>query len=285
MTNRSLYLLAKKRLREGGADPADALALTEFFLGLDRPGLALRGGESPDPQTEAAFLRAVEERAARRPLQYILGQWDFMGLTLQMGEGVLCPREDTAVLVEALAEALKAAGLSSPRGLDLCAGAGAVGLGLCSLLPKTEVCCVELSAQALFYLEKNISAYPEYAVKALRGDVLSRETAGVFPQAGFDFIASNPPYVRTGEIAALQPEVRKEPALALDGGQDGLMFYRAIAEIWLPLLKPGGILAVEIGEDQGPAVKSIFSAHGLTDIKTLRDWAGLDRVVTAKTPV
>ena len=105
MTCRELYLLARRRLGGAGVDSpgTDAAALAQRFLGLDRAGLALHGEETPPPQREAAFLQAVEERAARRPLQYILGEWEFMGLPLAVGEGVLCPREDTAVLVEELA--------------------------------------------------------------------------------------------------------------------------------------------------------------------------------------
>ena len=97
-------------------------------------------------------------------------------------------------------------------------------------------------------------------------------------------MASNPPYIETGELAALQPEVQREPALALDGGGDGLVFYRAIAQLWAPLVKPGGLVAVEIGETQGPAVAELFQQRGLVDVEILQDWAGLDRVVRGKQP-
>lgn len=284
MTFRELYLQAKSRLAAAGVDTPgfDAAALTERFFGLDRTGLALHGEESPSSALETAFQKAVAERAARRPLQYILGTWEFMGLSLKVGEGVLAPREDTAVLVEATAAALK--GRSAPKGLDLCAGTGAVALGLCSLLPEAQVRCLEYDERAFSYLRENIAAYPQYRVKAEQADILLPKTAAGFSPKSLDFITANPPYVRTGDIAALQPEVRKEPAAALDGGRDGLLFYRAIAKLWSPLLKPGGVLAVETGEGQGPAVTEIFAAQGLTDLKILQDWAALDRVVTAKTP-
>ncbi len=284
MTFRELYLHAKRQLTAAGVDSPgfDAAALTERFFGLDRTGLALHGTDSPSPSLEAAFQKAVAERSARRPLQYILGSWEFMGLSLKVGEGVLAPREDTAVLVEATAAALK--GRSAPKGLDLCAGTGAVALGLCSLLPNARVRCVEHDEIAFSYLQENIAAYPQYRIEGEQADILLPETAAEFSPKSLDFIAANPPYVRTADIASLQPEVQKEPAAALDGGLDGLLFYRAIAEFWTPLLKPGGVLAVETGEDQGPAVKDIFSAQGLTDLKILRDWSALDRVVTAKTP-
>lgn len=279
MTCRQLYLEARRRLSQAGIDSpgVDAALLSHRFLGLDRPGLALHGEEEPAPEQAAAFLQAVEERAARRPLQYILGEWEFLGLPLAVGEGVLCPREDTAVLVETLAQGLE--GRPAPRGLDLCAGTGAVGLGLVSLVPGLSVQCVELSEKALPYLEENLRRHGRGRASALAGDMLSPELARSFAPGSLDFLASNPPYIETGELASLQPEVRREPSLALDGGADGLVFYRAIASLWLPLVKPGGLAAVEIGESQGQAVSQIFQQAGLTDVETVKDWAGLDRVV------
>lgn len=282
MTYRELYLTAKQKLYAAGVDSPehDAAALLLHFFDLDRPALALRGELSPERNREEHFLRAVEERAARRPLQYILGEWEFMELTLAVGEGVLVPREDTAVLVEALAQRLSFA--PSPRGLDLCAGTGAVALGLCSLLPSANILCIELSAGAFSFLERNIAAYPELSVASLCADVLSPRTAARFLPETFDFIASNPPYIATEEIRTLQPEVQKEPSLALDGGKDGLLFYRAIAELWLPLLKKGGVLGVEIGDTQADEVLRLFSSHGLKSISVCKDWAGLDRAVVGE---
>lgn len=281
MTYRELYLQAKRELSAAGVDTPenDAATLLSHFFKLDRPGLALHGGESPPSGEEELFRQAVRERAARRPLQYILGRWEFLGLSLKVGEGVLTPREDTAVLVEALAERLKA--VPSPRGVDLCAGTGAVALGLCSLLPHTVVDCIELSPPALSYLKENTAAHPAFHVSVRQGDILSPETAAQFPSKSLDFIASNPPYIASGELPGLQAEVRKEPRLALDGGTDGLVFYRAIAKLWSPLLKPGGILAVEIGETQARDVCGIFASHGLEHLEVFPDWSGLDRAVLA----
>ncbi len=285
MRYRELYREAAERLKAAGVDSPgpDALVLLEHFFGLNRAGLALHGEEEPgDPEAEGRFQNAVKERAARRPLQYILGSWEFLGLSLQVGEGVLVPREDTAVLVEAMAERLGKT--ASPQGLDLCAGTGAVGLGLCSLLPGARVGCVELSSQALPYLERNLAAYPQYRAEALRGDVLLPAAAKGFALESLDFIASNPPYVPKGEIPSLQPEVQKEPVSALDGGEDGLAFYRAILAYWTPLLKPGGVLGVEIGEDQGEEVSTLFAAQGLTGLEVRKDWSGLDRAVLGNKP-
>lgn len=282
MTCRQLYLEARRRLSQAGIDSpgVDAALLSQRFLGLDRPGLALHGEEEPAPEQAAAFLQAVKERAARRPLQYILGEWEFLGLPLAVGEGVLCPREDTAVLVESLAQGLQ--GLPAPQGLDLCAGTGAVGLGLCSLLPQAQVTALELSPLALRYLEENAAAYPQYQVTPHRGDVLSPHTAARFPRHSLDFLASNPPYIAGEELPTLQPEVQKEPSLALDGGADGLRFYRAIARLWLPKLKPGAPFAVEIGETQAQQVCALFRAHGATALRVHQDLSGLDRCVSGR---
>ena len=280
MTHQQLYRAARHRLEQAGIDSpgTDAALLCQGFLGLDRVGLALRGEEAPSPAAEAAFLRAVEERAARRPLQYILGQWEFMGLPLAVGEGVLCPREDTAALVEELARRLSPC--PAPQGVDLCAGTGAVALGLLTLAPGARVRCVEFSEEALPYLRENIARHGRGQVAAQRGDVLSPALAASFGPV--DFVAANPPYIGTGELPALQPEVRREPSLALDGGPDGLLFYRAIARLWLPLVKPGGAAAVEIGETQGEAVARLFQQAGFADVQVLPDWAGLPRVVSGK---
>ncbi len=282
MTCRQLYLAARQQLAQAGIDSpgSDAALLAQRFLGLDRTGLAFHGEASPSPEQEAAFLQGVKERASRRPLQYILGEWDFLGLSLSVGEGVLCPREDTIVLVEELARRLQ--GVPAPVGADLCAGTGAVALGLLTLLPEITAQCVELSPQALPYLEKNLERYGQGQVTCLTGDVLSREFAASFAPNSLDFVASNPPYIETGELPALQPEVQKEPSLALDGGEDGLVFYRAIGELWLPSLKPGGVVAVEIGESQGAAVAEIFQQSGVEAVEIHQDWAGLDRVVSGR---
>ncbi len=282
MTYRELYLKAKSvfSARDIDSPGEDSLALVKAFFGLDRSALALRGQECPAPERERDFLKAVEERAARRPLQYILGEWEFMGLSLRVGEGVLVPREDTAVLAETLAERLQ--GVPEPVGVDLCAGSGAVALGLCTLLPHAKLTCLELSEQAFSYLEQNLAAYPQYKICAKVGDVLRKETAESFPPQSLDFIASNPPYIPSKELSILQPEVQREPAMALDGGEDGLVFYRALCALWLPRLKPGGILAVEIGEDQGKTVSALFASHGLTKIELRQDWAGLDRCVAGE---
>lgn len=277
MTVRALYQNARRMLADVTDDPAfEALCLTEKFLGMGRTAMLLYGDSEVQPEAEKSFVSAVEKRISGEPLQYLLGEWDFMALTLFCGEGVLIPREDTAVLVEAAAERLR--GVKTPKGLDLCAGTGAVAL-MTAEMTGASVTAVELFDAAYGYLEKNIARYPALRVEALRGDVLSESFAQSVAD-GLDFIVSNPPYIETEELPALQKEVQKEPMTALDGGTDGLVFYRAICSVWTEKLREGGVLAVEIGETQGEAVAALFQKAGLRDIRIHKDLGDLDRVVS-----
>lgn len=287
MTYRELYLWARAALKSAGIDDPgrDAMLLTEHCFGLNRAKLAIQGDEAAFPAAEEQFRQAVRERAERRPLQYILGSWDFMGLTLAVGEGVLTPREDTVTLVETVARrATAGVSCGNPAevkavGLDLCAGSGAVALGLASLLPRIEMTCIELSPAAFSYLTQNLAAYSQYAVKAKQGDILLAETAARFADGSVDILTANPPYIKTAELPGLQKEVQREPKLALDGGEDGLVFYRAICERWVRKLRPGGLMAVEIGEEQGESVSALFRACGLREVEVYQDLAGKDRCV------
>ena len=277
MNVRSLYDGARRALAAVSDDPAfEAVCLTQHCFGMDRAAVLTHGDRVPEARAEAEFRAAFSRRITGEPLQYILGEWDFMALTLHCGPGVLIPRDDTAVLVEAAAKRL--AGVSAPRGLDLCAGTGAVGLML-AMETGAEVAAVEKFDAAFGYLRENLARYPQLAVEAVQGDVLAPAFAASVP-GGFDFIVSNPPYIETGELPDLQREVQREPRTALDGGADGLVFYRAVCALWAEKLRSGGVLAVEIGETQGRAVSDLFEAAGLTDIRIHKDTAGLDRAVS-----
>lgn len=286
MTLSELYRSGKETLRKAGCDSPefDAACLAEKAWGLDRQGLFLRGNREANPEEEASFLQMIRERAGHRPLQYILGSWPFMDMQLLVGEGVLAPREDTEVVVRAAASLLQNTG-SPLYGIDLCGGTGAVALGLCSLVPGLRMDCVEWMPEAFAFLEQNTRRFGEGRVRPVRGDVLDARTAeALFPHP-VDVLISNPPYVRAEEIPGLQQEVRQEPHSALDGGQDGLVFYRAIADFWIPKVKPGGVVAVEIEEEQAEAVCQLFQKAGVTELCVHQDLAGLDRAVTGKIPV
>lgn len=280
MTFRQLYQQTKKTFSQAGLlSPAfDALCLLHHVFGLDRQDLILYGDKPAPEDGIPGFLTLVQKRAARQPLQYLLGEWPFLSLMLSVGEGVLIPREDTEPLVRAAAARLPKEGACVV--LDLCAGSGAVGLGIASLCRQAQVTCVELLDEAWEYLQKNTAKYrDDFPVNTVRADVLDPETPRRFPPV--DAIVSNPPYIQTADIETLQAEVLREPAAALDGGKDGLLFYRALANYWVPLLKPGGFFAVEIGEGQGDAVRQLFLGAGLAHCESVYDLAGIERVLLA----
>lgn len=275
---------ARKRLEAAGVEDAafDAAALVATQVG--------DGWRWQDPEldeiAQARLAALTARRAAREPLQYILGRWPFLDFELQVGPGVLCPRADTELLVEEGAKRL--AGKSSPAVLDLCAGSGCVGLGVKRLCPAARVVCLEKSPEAFRYLEQNAaSALPGFdvacpAVSCIRGDVFEYQRQ-LAPES-LDLILSNPPYVTGGEMGQLAPEVLREPAMALRADHEGLAFYEHIAPAYLPALRPGGWLAVEIGWRQGAAVQAIFRAAGYETVACIPDLEGRDRVTVGQKP-
>ena len=279
VTAAELYVRVRARLADGEDAAFDAACLVTDFCGLHR-GIDLALCVLPIEETAVArVLHAAEERAAGRPLQYILGEWDFLDLTLAVGEGVLIPRPDTETLCETAAAWIAARGLKTARMLDLCAGSGCVGLGVCSLAKECAVAAeeVELSPEAAVWLDKNLARYPQFAAKRITADVLT--DADRFERGAYDLLLSNPPYIPRADLPTLQREVQREPQMALDGG-DGYVFYRAIADDWLTCLKPGGLCAVEVGYGQAETVAALFAAAGLQNVTISPDLAGVERVVS-----
>lgn len=281
-TYRSCAALAAKRLYAVAGEDADfeVRCLLEDLAGLPHGSLP-DDREMPEDAVHR-IEQAVTERLSGRPLQYILGEWDFLSLRLAVGEGVLIPRQDTELLCETAADILRRmpAG-SAPQVLDLCAGSGCVGLGIASLLPGVHVTAVEKSPEALRFLEENRRRYPALSLTIVAGDICT--DAGRVADR-FDAIVANPPYIPSADLPTLMREVRREPEMALDGGADGLRFYRVILTEWLPKLRPGGLCAVEIGCDQGGAVEQLFAAAGLISRQICKDYAGHDRVVLGFCP-
>lgn len=210
---------------------------------------------------------------AGRPLQYIIGQWEFMGFPFYVGDGVLIPRPETELLCQL---ALDAAALKeNPVIFDLCAGSGCVGISVAKLRPDARVYLFEKSPDAVAYCKKNILLNQVQNVQIIEWDILKES----YPACMADVILSNPPYIETDVIPTLQRQVRHEPKMALDGGADGLLFYRAIARLWLPALKDGGFLAVEHGEGQSGQIIKIFE-KSLLNLQVHNDYAGHDRIVS-----
>ncbi len=270
----------EQRLQAGGCDsPAfDACCLLEDIGGLGRGAVAASGSTVLSDDVCRRLRLAAERRAAGEPLQYILGTWDFLSLTLEVGQGVLIPRPETELLCELAAARLAALNREHPLVLDLCAGSGCVGLGVASLCPSVTVTALEKSPEALAYLRRNVERYPAFSVTVCEADVLC--DAARFPQT-VDAILSNPPYIPTAELPTLQREVQHEPQMALDGG-DGLVFYRAIASQWVPRLRSGGFVAVEVGAGQASDVCGLFRSAGLSNVTAHPDFAGILRVVYAE---
>lgn len=269
MTYKELYNLAKNKLN----DSVEAQILCEDILGFSRHDVII----SPNKQISdtSEFINAVEMRLKGRPLQYIIGHWGFAGLDLFVKDGVLVPREDTQILTNC---AIDLIGNKALNGVDLCAGTGAVALAIANTCKNVTVTALELYPIPLECLNINTKKYGQNKVNILKADVLTD-----FDKfKNLDFIVSNPPYINTAEIKTLQIEVQNEPITALDGGQDGLDFYKSIIENWTGCLKPNGFMAFEIGETQGQAVKALMKLKGYTDIRILKDFNMLDRVVVGK---
>lgn len=248
----------------------DAARLVQHVLRTDVDLRLLDAPLTPEQEEQLAALTA--RRVAREPLQYILGEWGFLGLTLTVGPGVLCPRPDSEVVCQTAIELL--AGVRDPLVADLCAGSGCLGLGIQKFRPDARVTCVEKYADAFAYLQANTKGTP---VRAVRADVLTWHAEQ--PENRFDLLISNPPYLTAAEMGRLMPETAREPAQALDGGADGLDFYRALLRDYRRVLRPGGWLVLEIGAAQGPAVLALARQNGWTNTACKPDYAGHDRVI------
>ncbi len=270
---------------------------------------ALAAGGVDDPSTEAALLLshfagasaatlfadrdrayaspaldgAVERRLSHEPLQYILGEWDFCGCTFRVDEHCLIPRPDTEILVEEAIRRLP----HGARFADLCTGSGCIAVATLTHRPDTAALALELYPETLSLATENArrnGVFDRFTPAC--ADLLS--TAGrdaVAAAAPLDAILSNPPYIRTGDLAGLSPEVHREPMAALDGGADGLVFYRAILRDYAPLVKPGGLILLEIGFDQAADLRALCR-ETLPDaaVTVVQDLGGRDRVVVVALP-
>lgn len=276
MTVGEAYRKTKDILTEAGFEaPAfEALCLMEKVFGFNRLALITKGEETVASEEKLAVLAELtEKRLSHEPLQYLLGKWSFMGIDLLVGEGVLVPRDDTEVVTSLCIDFLS--GKENPSVIDLCAGSGAISLAL-EKYANCKVTAVELSDKAFSYLTQNIKLNNS-AVNALNGDIF--ECHKDIADNSLDLIVSNPPYIKTADIASLQKEVQHEPAMALDGGESGLDFYRRIVPLWKSKLKAGGALAFELGEGQYDEVSRILANNGFGGITESIDFGGIQRAI------
>jgi len=254
MTANELYREGLTRLEQASVEDSgfDCLQLFTHCTGISRESLLADRQQSVSEQGVTDFLSAVELRCQKRPLQYILGRWEFYSLPFYVGDGVLIPRADTEILVDEALRLLES--VSSPRVIDLCSGSGCIAVSIGKNRPDSMVTAVEWSEQAYDYLQRNIELNRATNVTSLRGDVL----AGPTGSETYHLVVSNPPYIPTAHIDGLSCEVRQEPMMALDGGQDGLDFYRQIIQTWRCALTPDGMMAFEVGIDQAQSVAELL---------------------------
>ena len=278
ITYNNLYLDIRQQLRKAGIEAAtlEARELVCFGTGKSREELARDGGLYASPELERQVRSLVDRHLAGEPVAYLIGEWEFYGLPLDISPDVLIPRPDTEVLAGQAIEYIQT--LGECRVLDLCAGSGCIGLAVASQVPQARVVLGEYSDAALKVCRQNIRR------SGLSGRVVPIQAdAREKPERAlgeFQCIVSNPPYIPHDDIAGLDTSVKDyEPQLALDGGEDGLDFYQTISGKWKDALVPGGRLYFEVGIGQADSVLRIMRAQGFGDIQVVKDLHGIPRVV------
>ncbi len=301
MTLSSLLEVVRSILTEAGVPSprVDAELLAAHVMGTSRTGLYLAPAEQVEPREQTRIMELARQRARRVPLQHVLGECEFMSLTFRMRRGVFIPRPETEVLVDALIRMADRTG--RPRTvLDMGTGCGVIAVSLARFLKPELVLACDVSADAVDIASENailngVEDTVRFAVGDRVGFLRSAAQRVALPNlsdegragrgcwAGFDMAACNPPYVPTGEIDRLEPEVREhDPRVALDGGRKGTEFIDGIVKEMASIVCKGGVVASEIGSGQGDAVTAIFHKAGLVSVETFKDLAGLDRVVIGR---
>ena len=274
MTYREAVEFGKKCLTDAGVPDAalDAWYLLQMVCKIERSYYYVHGEEDITQDAQKEYEIAVQKRAEHIPLQYIIGEQEFMGLRFKVNSNVLIPRQDTETLVEQVLKIVK----PGMKVLDLCTGSGCVLISVLKNAPELTGMGSDISKTALLVAKENAKLH-EVDAEWVRSDLFDNITET------FDVIMANPPYIPTGEILSLMPEVRDfEPENALDGGADGLDFYRKIAGQVKDYLNPGGYVYMEIGYDQGEAVSELMRNAGFTEVEVIKDLARNDRVVKGK---
>ena len=285
-TLRQLLKEGEQRLMENQIENStmEARYLLEYICDLNWAQYLMQADTEADPQEERRYREAVERRCSHYPLQYILGTAGFMGLDFMVNESVLIPRQDTEVLVETV---LEKADIPGGKILDMCTGSGCILISLMALGSYGRGVGADISEDALRVARMNGIFNRENWEKNGRGanDILWLQSNLFEKVSGrFDVIVSNPPYIPAAVIETLMPEVRVyEPRLALEGADEGLEFYKKIAGAAEAYLKPEGWLFFEIGCEQAEEVSGILMENGFRNIHTVKDLAGLDRVVYGQT--
>lgn len=268
------------KLRQHNIASADFEAdyIISHVCGIDMVHLVIDGRRILTSAEIDKIASIVKMRMTGKPLQYLIGEWEFYSMPFLVGEGVLIPRPDTEVLVDRAIQVLNANG-GKPIVADLCSGSGCIAIAIKKNVPHARVIAVENSPKAMEYLIKN-KVRSNVDIQAVLADVCDRTTLGQMP--ALDMIVANPPYLDKHDIDNLQKEVTHEPHEALYAGEDGLKFYRQITSIWTPQIKSGGTIMFEIGKGQHDDVAQIMLENSISDIKFEKDINGIIRSVYGK---
>ena len=248
--------------------------LMQFALKKSKNELVICRRDELSNDEVSAIDGVVSRRMAREPLQYICGEWEFFGLRMFCGEGCLIPRTETEMLVDYIIKHL-------PKGghfIDLCTGSGCIAVSVLENRPDVTATAVDISQEALFYARKNAEYHD---VSDSRIEFVCCDVKEYAPKKLADIIVSNPPYIKTDDIPGLEPEVHHEPYIALDGGFDGLDFYKIIATGFKKYLNDGGEVVLEVGYDIADDVAKVFRVNGF-EAETVKDIFGTDRMCVAK---
>ncbi|AZO93934.1 peptide chain release factor N(5)-glutamine methyltransferase [Halocella sp. SP3-1] len=257
----------------------DAEVLLGHLLDIERIQLYVKYDLPLEPQEVAAYRELVRKRAERVPVAYLTGEKEFMSLPLVVNENVLIPRPETELLVEYVIDYCQDKEIDGPNIVDVGTGSGAIAVSLAHYLPAARVLGIDLSAEALAVARLNIDKLGYTGrVKVIKGNLLKPLLK--MEKDNVDIIVSNPPYIPRNELGNLSPEVRQEPWMALDGGKDGLDYYRQLIKQAKAVLVRGGIIVLEIAYNQGKSVVALFDDNW-EDIKVKKDYAGSERLITA----
>ncbi len=252
------------------------------MLGVGRLTAVMQGTRALTVKEEHQYWDWIKWRGKRIPIAYILGHQPFLGIKITVTRDSLVPRPETEELVIECERLVKDSKVAAPKILEIGTGTGCIAIALAQLLPSATIFATDLSKQALDLAQKNaITHHVGNRIRFVREDLFSDKQGRL---GWADLMVSNPPYIPTKELAKLEPEVLKEPVMALDGGKDGLDAIRAITGMAPRMLKPGGILAMEIGSNQGPAVSKLFTAAGLGGVIVKKDASGLERFAFGRLP-
>ena len=282
-TYSEMYISLRNRLRDAGIEAAalEARLIAASAAGKSTEKLLRDMRFYATDEVEKRAEAMVRRRLAGEPVAYITGVWEFRGLPMEVSRDVLIPRVDTEVLAETAIKYLKDTGRLDARVLDLCSGTGCIGCAIAAELPRVRVVLSDVSPEAMEISRRNVSRNGlDGRISFLPADVMKLPP---LMTGSFDLVVSNPPYIPTVEIMTLDPSVRDyEPVWALDGGEDGLDFYRAILKNWHGVIRQGGELMFEVGEEQAERVKDLMRMAGLREARSFPDTQNIQRVVAAK---